>query len=281
MKLFMGFGLCSLLLSSALVSSAIIADEAISTTKFNSIENDWPVKSVLKTGFGTFNDIQLPKGLDEETRLDGITAEPESQTQVGVLLGGDFTILSPMESVQWITKIQALRLVNLTFTLDNADSGFSLVGAETGLRLNSMAKWMIVDLALGYQTNFYSNISTGHNLSFIYPKVSTLFKLSRNSTVSTFASFALKPTFAYDRGDKDVALKQTEASSFAFGGEYQYNLNQTSAITLGVHMDRSEVNLKNIETYEDAGFSVISFDSPAKRLQLSTVITSFGLSTVW
>lgn len=281
MKLLWGSVLCFLLLSSALVSSASFADEAISSRKAQKRKTSWTIVSALETGFGSFQDIQIPVGFDSSTRLDGTEAEPESQKQVGHLIGIRLRIVSPRDRWQWVNRFAAHKLANLTMNLNNADSSYAAVEFESGARFSTVTRRWVLEALLGMQNQYFTNISSGHILSGYAPKLRLMWYPSARHSFSTYFAPIVNPKFSYDGGASDARLENTTLRANSYGLLYELNLDNGAALEFGMRVNQSEVVMENLQAYEGAGFSFVPFMPLSKRLQLTTAIGSIGFVTRW
>ncbi|MDA9950973.1 hypothetical protein N9D31_00220 [Oligoflexaceae bacterium] len=284
MSLFKSLSLFFLLLSSALVSSAIIADEAISPLEKNYVsDSDWIVESQLLTGFGQFQDMQTPYSLDEQMHIDGSEAFSQSEKQAGLIFGAELEVLSNDDDIKWMNRIHVMRMSNLSVATNYTDSSFSRLSFETGILFDQAVPFVNWNLALlaGYQRAFYSNTSSGHRLSSLYPKLEVSGSFSENWSAKASVRYGLQQQLHYDGGDGAKLLKNSQSSVVASDIETSYAISDTSALSFGLAFEQADILITDIDSYRDVGLDLLSLDDQEKKFNLSTVSCTIGVLTLW
>ena len=283
MKLFLKLRLPFLLLSSALVSSASVAGEIFfEDTRSQKSPDSWVVDTKLKSGFGRFNNFQLPVSFDGDVHIDGIVAEGGTTEHSGLVMGFDMQLLSPATTWQWLTAIEASRIENLSLGQFNAEATLQRLGAETGLLWNrALLEDLQLSFTFGLQRNDYESISTAHTVTSLFPKLAGDYQWGPRLSLGGFFLVGLSSEVGYKGSLGRKTLADARASQWQSGAHVGYGIGEDATLVFATTYDATDIDLVNIGTYQNAGLAVTSLDSGATKFALRTFTTSLGFQTRW
>ena len=233
------------------------------------------------TGFGIFQDIQVPFTPSGDRRADGSSASSELQDHLGFLLYGTVGMSWDLD----ITRIDlALRALLVRATLgpvETQTSSYSRFELTTGFNLLDLSDYRstTVDLLTSVRRGNYLNISTGHYLETAALGLRLAVKPLSNWTVTSYGSYAPFARFGYSKGAffGGDYLKGSRTEMFEVGLENAANLRSDMQVLLGASYEQGRINLGDLTGYEAFGLQVGATPGQVqKKFVLNTTLLRLG-----
>lgn len=243
---------------------------------------DFRITAAAGSGFGTFQDIQVPVNADAETRADGTVIQAENADHTGLPLFAAFGVLG--ESSAWIFD-GGLNLMHMRASngpSETQSSSYSrtelgggakyrfALGETTALKLGARA---------AYRRSSFNNVSNGHYLE------APLLGASLALTTGKWAfegrgAVAPSATFGYNAGGTFAGkpFANATASMAEFAATASYNVRDQVFLDVGLEVEQASVSLPDIMEYQTFGLAVTPSDTaPTRNYELSTSVVKIGV----
>jgi len=259
-----------LMLCSAMHASKLMANSADSA--------NWSVEFDLNSGFGVFSSLR-PPDLFDPANLEGL--DPTSQSGIPVVLS-----LTPSyghSSLLWYANLNWAQLNTIDAPVPAADSQYKRyhLGSGVAAKLSGLIGQPWITLELGYRIVDYLNISSGHYVESLLPKVGLRSNLLDNWRGEIKIGFVAAGEFGYHDGSKRQPLEPSEVTGRSFTARLDYLLSRESSIFFAIDHESYQVELANTVAYQDFGFSILPQQRVARGYKLDADIFQLGVRRVW
>jgi hypothetical protein len=266
---------CILLLSGALASaqSADVSSEAkpVSRISVPSVR----VVASLESGFGSYQDIQLPAGNLRGFRADGRRIGIENVNHVGVPVRGSFQIEYGSYIKNVFADLNVMRMTSLISPREVSDSQYDRaeanLGAKWGTRIIGSSTFSISAL-MGYRQSKFQNISNGHYVESALPRLGLGFNPTSRWNLELRGGIGIQPRFGYDNGIEAGLLKSSIARLTNFDSSIKYRITSTAAIALTMEHESADIQIQDTEDYAQLGLTIAPEIYNFRKYQLKTTI---------
>ena len=242
----------------------LIACESFAQTQ--TLEKESSSDNVVLTalsGFGSFQDIQVPESDVKGFRGDGTSAVSENQDHFGLPLGVKLSVGSDDSALGFYGNLSVLRINTMSGPPETASSSYS----RFGFGLGSSIRWYF-DEAKKYNSfiraeiearrSSYNNVSSGHFVNALLPKLILGLEKPKSWAFQVFGAMGANVGFGYGTGFSlgGRTFKNAETSMREFGVQVSFQVYKKTWLGFGIEEEAVDVKIDNIVEYNTFGLSV-------------------------
>lgn len=240
---------------------------------------------MVGSGFGNYQDIQLPDYIPETMRIDGKASVPkgDSQSHSGAPIFMRLSFFQERDELLRGAEFSILQIANMDMRLANAN-------ANAGYRRSSLISFAQQKLNEHWYgrlegqliRSFFSNISIGHVMDHL--AAGGGFGLSLNEAQSLYVggSFSFLSKLKFETGQKLYEFRQGQASMQLMEVKYNFRLDDSASIEIRGVSEQTDVYIKDQNEYRAFGFFVrdgVALDQIDYTMQTNSL--TFGLQKAW
>ncbi len=242
---------------------SLAKDQLVETTK--EAPSSLHVNLTALTGFGTFQDIQVPESDTKGFRGDGTSAAAENQDHLGFPLGVKFSLNLDHPGVFYSANFDLLNMSTLSGPPETASASYSRIQVSTGVGFrffiddeNSYSPFIKVELE-GRRTSF-NNVSSEHFVSTLLPRLVVGLEHSKQWILRGYGAMGVNPKFGYGSGFS-LGGKTFSASTVSVkesGMDLSFNVHKKTWLGFGVEEEAVDVKIDDSTEYNQFGLNVSS-----------------------
>ncbi len=274
------FGLISVLIISTFfgASASFCENIIIKNVPEKKVQSPWSIGVKAATGYGVFQDIQLPTSDASGLRADGTTSVEENKTHVGLPLiasvGFDYRVSRTIFEM----SLEYLDMQSTAGPADTQSSSYNRISLVSGLKqLYPVGGYKAVFGAqlIGRRSS-YNNVSTGHYIDSVMFQGNLGIEKSSRWMVEGFYSMAPYAQFGYNSGSGREKFSNSTTALSMFGIHSSLNLYKTTWLDLGVDVEKAKISIDSVEDYESYGLSVAPTSQPSRIYNMATMVVRAG-----
>jgi len=260
--------------------------EATSTARFAPRTTGFVLSAEAASGFGRFQDIQVPFDRDAGFRIDGTASSEENIDHLGIplsagILGEWRGHETPVGRLDFGLNLQMTRMESTTGTPDTRAASYSRVdlGGFARSTFNVADQDLFARLGTGLRRSAFMNVSTGHfiDAAMLYGSVG----IKNQGTAEIELSAGISPfaRFGYDEGKgfATEAMKNSTARIVELGTRVSLIVFQRTWLDTAVEHEQSTITLADIGAYESFGLSAEGIAKRQRTWTMQTTIAKIGL----
>jgi hypothetical protein len=241
----------------------------------------WKFNFAGATGFGLFQDIQVPVNEVAGVRGDGKTAAEENATHAGILLGGSIGISYRHESILYESSFDVMQMNSASGPAETQSSSYNRMSLATGakylLKLSSYQSFIGTSVAV--RRSSFNNVSNGHYIEAILIDLNIGIAREKNWSLQANAGTAPTAHFGFNtgKGFRGERFQNSSTKLSHFGLLNSYNVAGSSTwIDLGLEQERATVVIGDVNEYDNFGLSVTPTSQSARAYDLATTSVTVG-----
>jgi hypothetical protein len=235
----------------------------------------------VSTGYSQFSTFDPPNYEYGQLIADGRALGENQARLTGIPLGVIIDYQAIKKHYIWEVFGSARNYASIGAQGTGSDSGYNRT--ELTLKLGTRPSGKIplsVFGTLGYRRSVYDNLSSYHSITAAHPGIGLKINLHNQLELKSSLSAAVLPTLTYKNSLRSDQFRDLKLRSYASYTELNYNIDQRTAIALGLDLEFAEVQLKNISEYRTFGLLVSDYESQSSHNKLGAHSLSLNLKKV-
>lgn len=234
------------------------------------------------TGYGVFQDIQVPANPYEDKRIDGRTAGLENADHTGVPLAASLGLrFGELPDNTWATDLSYLIMQASTGPVETQSATYRRIEVASELRTTlGQGRWRPSLVAQGaLRRSEFANVSTGHMVDAMILR-GGVGLWSRTHQAEAFAGASPLATLAYDDGKSWTGKRfdNAEAQLTEVGVRYAYHITERVALDANLAQEQVQIKIRNLDDYRAFGLYVAPETKGSRSYIQSTSVLRLGFS---
>lgn len=265
--------------SHALSQEPDATDRQVKSVK-KAASSSWNVTFTGNTGFGQFQDIQVPVNEQAGLRADGKSVATENADHIGMLLQGEAGLGYKSGSMLYDFKLNVMQMNATTGPAETQSSSYSrYVLGPTAKYLTTIDSYAVsIGADAEARRSTFSNVSNGHYIESILIGLNASIGIERRWLLEGHAGMAPVAHFGFSNGKgfRGDQFKSSTTDLAALRLTGSFDIRDKTWLCVGVEQEKASVQIADVSEYDDFGLGVSPTVQKGRSYDLATTTVTFG-----